>query len=380
MKTKRGVSLVVLVITIIVTVILTSIVVLRTATAVEEVEINDFAFEIATIEDKVKEYNLLKGELPVVLTSQYSFENIQTLLTDSKYKQAFIDEVKTNKDENNMFYLIDIDALKLNLDERGIKANAIDIFVVATNTMNVYYLAGVKIGDEIYFSLAKINVENKVDSKEPENSVDGNIETTLALSKNTSTWTDELKIFIQTSLATDETLQYLVANSTLKAVGTNKTVVLNKNTMTANEKAAFESNKTVTINKLKNGVVTETKTINIDNLDITSPSLGDITMVDTSSSEYNKIKIVATDAGLSGIKAIYYDYVTVLKDNKEVSYYTGRSDVSINDLISFGKASKDGNIQLDKNIKSIVVVVVDNAGNTSDIKTYTIQDTYLISK
>ena len=94
----------------------------------------------------------------------------------------------------------------------------------------------------------------------------------------------------------------------------------------------------------------------------------------------NTIKINVTDQGESDIKCIYYDYNTVMLNDKEVKYYIDRSEVNAKDLVGFGKCTKDGSISLDKNIKSIVAIAVDNAGNVSEIITYIIEDEYLVSK
>ena len=83
---------------------------------------------------------------------------------------------------------------------------------------------------------------------------------------------------------------------------------------------------------------------------------------------------------ISGIKALYYDYETIYENGESKAYYTNRSEVTASDLMSFGKIANIGVIKLSKNIKSIVVVAVDNAGNTSEIITYTIDDEYLISE
>ena len=177
----------------------------------------------------------------------------------------------------------------------------------------------------------------------------------------------------------NEKLQYSIGSAATKDVTSNK-IIISSNTMTDLEKNSFNTNKQVMINKLLNDSVIETMNVDISNLDIVKPSLGSMSMTDTSNAGYNIVTISSSDQGLSGIKHLYYEYNNEVVNNITVPYYTNASKATNEYLINFGKISNNGVIKLDKSIKSIYVVAVDNAGNTSDIVLYTIQDEYIVSK
>ena len=270
--------------------------------------------------------------------------------------------------------------LGLEANKRGKTEQTLDEFLVATNTLNVYYLGGVLIRDVMRFSLVTL-----VDSAEiidgvgaEDNEIQLNSE--LNVRKHNNTWTNDLKIIIDNHLEPGETLQYSIGGGTLKIVPTNNIITINANNVTSDEVNLLAINKFVTINKIQNGNLVDTKNISIQNLDIISPMIGTLELIDTSSQSYNNIIINSADDGGSGIKKIYYDYVSKVANEIEVSYYSNGNIITVDGLIKFGKTTSDGMIQLDKNIKSIIAVAEDNAGNRSEAKTYIIDNQYLISK
>lgn len=380
MKTKRGISLVILVITILVMIILTSITIVGIGNTLIEVNKDEFVVELATIKEKVKEHYLTIGVLPVKAGQEYTVNELLEQYTDDTYKVALEKEIRTNKDSTNTFCTVDLEKLNITTSERGLEKDDLDVFAVTTNTLNIYYLKGVQIDEVAYFSEAMLVSNNQIDIVPGENATDVDLSEELSVSKNTNVWTNEVVIEINNKLEQSETLQYSIAGCAVKSVASNNSITINASNMTNEEIAAFASNKMVTIAKLNNGVTVSTNQISISNLDITAPNLSAIEMLDTSNEKYNVVKINMIDSGGSGIKALYYDIDTVLKDNVQVAYYTNRTDVKNKDLISFGKISNDGVVRLEKNIKSIIATAVDNAGNISDVVTYTIEDTYLISK
>lgn len=380
MKTKKGISLVTLAITIIVTVIFAGIIIASTDNVLTEAERDNFVIELSTIEDKVKEYHLLMGVLPVKLGTTYTANEIKAKLAVSSQQALLANEITVNNDTNNTFMVIDIDLLGIQTDERGTTQQDTDVFIVASNTLNVYYLKGFEYEDVVRFSQVTLVSQNDIETDTEYVDSEVELDTQLSLVKNINVWTNEISITIKNNLQENETLQYSVSGAVEKAVPNNNIIILNSANLTDTEKAALATNKLVTVNRLVNDSVTETKTIAIDNLDLTSPVLGTMEMTNTSSEQYNLVKLNSSDEGGSEIKCLYYDYATMLVNSIETSYYTNRSDVSANELMSFGKITNDGTIKLDKNIKSIVAVAVDNAGNASSITTYTLEDTYLKSE
>lgn len=380
METKRGVSLVILIISIMAIVIIGTVIVIQTDEVLYDVRSDEFAIELATIEDKIKEYYIMMGSLPILANQQYDVDALKVFHANLKFKEVLEKEIIENEDGENIFYVVDLNLLGIETEERGKQKDATDIFVVASNTLNVYYLKGLELKDKMYFSNANLVNENIIEDESVQESIKTSLNQEMSLIKSTNVWTNELNISINVNLKSSETIQYSIAGETKKDMSSNRLIILNSRNMTDEEKAAFETNKTLTVSRLENGIVTETKEISISNLDIITPSLGNLEMLDTSNTDTNIIKINSSDTGNSGIKEIYYDFNTILEDDVEKQYYSQRSEVNGKDLISFGKMSINGQISLDKNIKSIVAVAVDNANNISDVVTYTIEDTYLISK
>jgi len=372
MKIKSGISLVVLATTIIIMVILTGVVIFGIQNVVKETEKNEFVIELETIEDKVKEYYMLIGNLPIRPDKSYNTSTLLSELTEASKQSLLRDEINLNKDNNNEFLVLDTVLLELEINERGKNIDNTDVFVVATNSLNVYYLKGIEVDDIYRFSTVTLTDQNELEEENIQGATNVTLNKELSIIKSTNVWTNEIILEITNNLGESETLEYSIAGSTSKAVGEDKKIKVSANTMTNAEKTAFESYKTITITKLNDGSVVNTKEVNLDNLDIIAPILGTVEIIDATTTYSNVIKINSTDEGGSGIKAIYYDYLTKLVDDAEASYYLDGNEVNSQGLISFGKISKDGNISLPKEVKSIAVVAVDAAGNVTEVKTYTI--------
>ncbi|MBQ8042653.1 MAG: hypothetical protein IJ272_00690 [Clostridia bacterium] len=379
MKTKRGIALVALAISIVVMLLIAGIAIVQINNVIFETEKEQFIVELSTIKEKIKERYLLAGSLPVKVSVEYTADELKAQLTDTSHQALLESEITANKDTNNTFLVVDLEKMEIDTDQRGKSQQDIDVFIVASNTLNVYYLKGVEIEGIMRFSLATLVSQDEIEGDTEQQGTAVSLDNDLAITKNTNVWTNEICITVKNALQTGEALQYFIGIAEAKAVE-NNTIVVNSDNMTEAEKTSFATNKYVTINRLLNGSITETKEVVIDNLDITPPTLGTMEMTDTSNESYNIIKINSTDEGGSGIKCLYYDYVTMLVSGDSTSYYSDRSEVNVNELLGFGKITNDGTITLDKNIKSFIAVVVDNAGNTSDITTFIIEDTYLITK
>ena len=203
----------------------------------------------------------------------------------------------------------------------------------------------------------------------------------LMVAINPKVWTNELKITVKNTLQNNEVIQYSIGGEAFNTLNNNdKTVVISKANMTENEKLAFATNKKIIINRVINGDIVETKEFDIGNLDISSPKLETLEMLDTSLENYNVIRINSSDDGDSGVKCLYYDYKYELVNGVSSAFCSNRSEVTTSLLLNLGKITNDGIIKLEKSIKTIEVVAVDNAGNMSNITTYTLEDEFLVSK
>ena len=71
-------------------------------------------------------------------------------------------EIEKNNDQYSNFYLIDFDSIGVEIESRGVETTEDDVYVVSDKN-NVYYVRGVEIGDEIFFSLVNISEVKKLD-------------------------------------------------------------------------------------------------------------------------------------------------------------------------------------------------------------------------
>ena len=367
MEVKKGVSLVVLVITIVIMGILTGITIIGIENIIEEAQKDDFITEIAVLRDKVKEYYILMGKLPVKIGNEYTASELSELLTEQSYKTALLQEIAKNKDDNNKFLVIDLSLMDIKTSKRGITEKVTDVFCVATNTLNVYYVAGVIIEDSVRFSLSNLvetnDVENTPQGLVPEVELDNS----LKLIKNTEIWTNEIQIQVKCDVETNQSLQYSIGGQAPKVVPNNNVIVINSNNMTPEEQGALAESKQINVSKLENEDIIESKIIDLVDLDISAPQAPTIEILDTDNTENISLKISSTDIGGSGIKAIYYDYVDKIVDGVVQSYYYDRSQVTAQDLLEFGKKTTNGIVNIPKEISKIVCMSVDNAGNISEI-------------
>lgn len=145
----------------------------------------------------------------------------------------------------------------------------------------------------------------------------------------------------------------------------NKITLLNAD-ITGADLTAFNANKKIIIQKILNSEVKQSLTISIENLDITPPSLASTSEVE-SYDNFNTIKLTGlSDTGGSGLKELRYEYATKLEGEDEVPYYTSmQEEINQEYLLNLGKKTDIGLIKLPKDVKSIVVIAVDNAGNAS---------------
>ena len=374
MEGKKGISLVVLVVTIIIMIILTGITIVGMENVIAETERDEFITELAVLKDKTKEYYILMGKLPVKDGSEYTATELSNLLNEQSHKTALLDEITKNKDTNNKFLIIDLSLMDIKTSKRGREEKSTDVFCVAINTLNIYYIDGIIIDGSIRFSLANL-IESKDIENDPQ-SLDSKVELdkSLALIKNTESWTNEIRLQIKCEVQNNQKLQYSICGQTSKIVPSNNVIVINSNTMTLQEKAAFSDSKQINVSKLENGDIIDSKQVGLVNLDISSPQLPIVEIMDTSNEDVISLKISSTDIGGSGIKTIYYDFVNKVVDGVEQPYYYYRSKITEADLINFGKKSGDGLINIPKNISRIACISVDHAGNPSEILNYSILD------
>lgn len=141
---KKGVTLLVVILAISIMLILISTASVIGSRSIITANFEEFNLELNRVLDEVNEYYISNGELPIRVEN-FSIESYQD----------FYDylSVYTN-DTASKFYIVDMDKLNdLTIEHgRGTTANK-DVFLVAKNSHNVYYLAGFKYNKKTYYGL-----------------------------------------------------------------------------------------------------------------------------------------------------------------------------------------------------------------------------------
>lgn len=148
-KKKRGITVSTLSIAITIMLILVSISSVAGIRAIKTASYEEFTSKMVRLSNDVNIYVKKNGNLPIkneIVSRSGMSEALKTLITN-------------NGDENNMLYVIDLSKLtteNLNIGE-GTTEN-LDVFLVAENTNNVYYLKGFEYQGERYYGFKGTNV------------------------------------------------------------------------------------------------------------------------------------------------------------------------------------------------------------------------------
>ena len=142
---RRGVSLIVLVITITIIVTLTGVVVINSNRAVGNTAITQLQLDIAQLENLMNTYKIRKN-------GNIGFEIVQfntANLTQSQLEQFQGEVIRNNVIELYVIDLYEIDANAVNYG--NLKSGANDRYVYSLNTGKVYYEKGLVMDDVVYY-------------------------------------------------------------------------------------------------------------------------------------------------------------------------------------------------------------------------------------
>lgn len=149
-KSKKGVSLIILVVVIIIMGTLVGMVTISTKGMMEETNAREFASELKQLEYLVKQSkklddNVVLDFVPHVLT-------VSTLTAEQKEQMS--EEIVSGVTSITL-YELDFNVLDVNDTTYGKKENGDtnDVYVVSNTTGNVYYLKGFKWEDKTYYTL-----------------------------------------------------------------------------------------------------------------------------------------------------------------------------------------------------------------------------------
>jgi len=133
MKNKSGITLlVVITATVVMMLIITSASVIG-AGSIAAANFEEYKASLSRVQDNINVYYLENEKLPVT----------NEIVSGNSLGDDFYNNVKLNSDENNKLYVVNIGLLKNDTIRKGTGTVANkDVFLVAENTHNIYYLKG----------------------------------------------------------------------------------------------------------------------------------------------------------------------------------------------------------------------------------------------
>lgn len=139
---KRGITISTLVLTVILMFILITTATVVGARAIQTASYEEFLGKVTRVADDVNKYVIDNKTLPTTAE----------IISKEGLPNELKAEIKNNGDDYNNLFVIDM--TKLNVENVNIGSGTVqdmDVFVVAENTNNVYYLKGVKYRGTTYY-------------------------------------------------------------------------------------------------------------------------------------------------------------------------------------------------------------------------------------
>ena len=135
MKSKKGISMVVLLVAVFIMIVLVSSAIVLGSRSITTANFEEYQSEISRVSDLVNIYKIENGSLPIT----------GEVLDPKSISYDFINEANMAGDEFNKLFVIDMKLLNnttINIGNGN--AQNKDAFVVSENTNNIYYIKGFK--------------------------------------------------------------------------------------------------------------------------------------------------------------------------------------------------------------------------------------------
>src|SRR5574344_1205494 len=140
---KKGVSLATVIVAVTLMVILISSVSVVGTSAISIANFEEYKSIIERTSDDINDYYIQNKSLPVTEES----------VSAVSLGQDFINTLSSNNDLQNKLYVVDVSKLGDYTLKKGIgTVSNKDVFIVAENSNNVYYLKGFKYKGKVYFT------------------------------------------------------------------------------------------------------------------------------------------------------------------------------------------------------------------------------------
>lgn len=271
---KNGISLTILIITIVVLSALTGVTIALTRNELDSVELTKFIEDLEILGEAVDYYYISNGNMPIT-NDVYNKTTLVALLSDSVSISKLSQQIERNGDNDDEFYKIDMSLLPVSDTNKGLGLTRADIFVIDEDLKTIYYVAGKKIKDEQYFCIDQTRLPENLDTANNKNTEISIVSSTtsIKLTKNETNYVTSLIVGISTTLEADESLQYTIGGETLALTDAITAINMPADVLSAISssniamfKTTFNSNKKITVNKIKGGQVVATSTMSLENI------------------------------------------------------------------------------------------------------------------
>lgn len=140
---KKGVSMMTVVIAVSVMLVLISSVSVIGSSAISSANFEEYKSKVERVADEINIYINENGTLPITNQS----------VSINSLGKEFLEAAKEKNDLSNKFYVVDISKLNdYSIDKGKGNLNNKDVFLIAENSNNVYYLKGFKYKGKVYFN------------------------------------------------------------------------------------------------------------------------------------------------------------------------------------------------------------------------------------
>jgi len=351
MDDKKGINLVALTITIVVLSILATMITINTQNSVDNANLVAFAEELRSILDATNVYYLENGTYPI--SESYTREEFLNLATGDNF-QGLQEEMTLNKEDSTIFLKVNLNLIKSSGGLFYGLGEQYNVYVINEDATNIYYPTGYIVGEESYYSLSSKIIEmGKISSSNSNGQmILNNTTESIKVTKDTEEWTNSLKLTVATTLSSEQLL-YTIGNVETEITATLPyTLELSAKTLTSEQLAGIVNSTEIYFSKKGNGDIIAKTIVDISNLDITAPRLNTAPVVITNA-DYNIVKFLDQVEDESGVVASYY--------------VSDGSGLTAEEIVSTGIKSDSTFIKLDTSITGIKMVLVDGAGNISDV-------------
>lgn len=400
-KAIKGVSLVVLTITVIVIAILATLIPITIVNLVDNAKIAAYIKDLEQIQDGVTSYIISNGNLEGIGETNKKQIDLMAMVDGEIQKQQFKTDLEENKDftEGGINEFIEIDLLKIGIESSSTglaKLGYADRYYVSKSSLKVYYPYGKKIGNETYFALTSrlTGKTNLATNDETSGIIIQETDNTIITKLSTNTWSNNIDVYVNTSLAEGESLRYKIGEYESTATSFHvidslpATITLSDGTMDTDEKLPWRRgyepirpsdilNQKITIERVTpNGI--KIKVIYVNNLDIARPIVNATIISSMFASQkvqgnYNLITIPKStivfnygNGGGADNLIIRYEYVNKINEmGEEVPYYENNPTIDMEYLLKFGKIANGEVLKLPENVSVVSFTLVDRAGNIS---------------